>query len=165
VVKSSEAKFLKHWTVFSSILYAVFVFNYLKLHSHPLFALYYYKNIMQTLVIKQALVLGCINTNTLNLSKLCLCLNCLQLHSNWKRIENQNIVIYNFYCNKKIHLLYNGKVYPFTTINKGNAKRGVSPCLKIWPGDLDLWPWKSIGFQILLRTKCVKSKSIERCWF
>ena len=37
--------------------------------------------------------------------------------------------------------------------NKGNAKRGVSPRLKIWPGDLDLWPWKSIGFQILLRTK------------
>jgi hypothetical protein len=25
--------------------------------------------------------------------------------------------------------------------------------VKIWPGDLDLWPWKSIGFQILLRTK------------
>ena len=23
--------------------------------------------------------------------------------------------------------------------NKGNAKRGVSPRLKIWPGDLDLW--------------------------
>ena len=44
--------------------------------------------------------------------------------------------------------------------NKGNAKRGVSPRLKIWPGDLDLWPpspWKSIGFQILLRTKYVPS--------
>jgi hypothetical protein len=41
------------------------------------------------------------------------------------------------------------------TDNKGNAKRGVSPRLKIWPGDLDLWPWKSIGFQILLRTKYV----------
>ena len=25
------------------------------------------------------------------------------------------------------------------------------------PGDLDLWPWKSIGFQILLRTKHVTS--------
>ena len=36
--------------------------------------------------------------------------------------------------------------------NKGNAKRGVSPRLKIWLGDLDLWPWKSIGFHILLRT-------------
>ena len=33
--------------------------------------------------------------------------------------------------------------------NKGNAKRGISPRLKIWPGDLDHWPWKSIGFQIL----------------
>ena len=44
-----------------------------------------------------------------------------------------------------------------THTNKGNAKRGVSPRLKIWPGDLDLWPWKSIGFQILLRTKYVPS--------
>jgi hypothetical protein len=39
--------------------------------------------------------------------------------------------------------------------NKGNAKRGVSPRLKIRPCDLVLWPWKSIGFQILLRTKYV----------
>jgi hypothetical protein len=31
------------------------------------------------------------------------------------------------------------------------------PCLKISPGDLDLWPWKSTGFQILLRTKHVPS--------
>jgi hypothetical protein len=31
------------------------------------------------------------------------------------------------------------------------------PRLKNWPGDLDLWPWKSIGFQILLRTKYVPS--------
>ena len=29
--------------------------------------------------------------------------------------------------------------------------------VKIWPGDFDLWPWKSIGFQILLRTKYVPS--------
>jgi hypothetical protein len=43
------------------------------------------------------------------------------------------------------------------TFNKGNAKRGVSPRLNIWPGDLDLWPWKSIGFRILLRTKYVPS--------
>jgi hypothetical protein len=34
--------------------------------------------------------------------------------------------------------------------NKGNAKHGVSPHLKIWH-------WKSIGFQILLRTKNVPS--------
>jgi hypothetical protein len=27
----------------------------------------------------------------------------------------------------------------------------------IWPCDLDLWPWKSTGFQILLRTKYVPS--------
>jgi hypothetical protein len=39
-------------------------------------------------------------------------------------------------------------------LNKGNAKRDVSPHLKIrpWP-----WPWKSIGFQILLRSKYVPS--------
>ena len=41
--------------------------------------------------------------------------------------------------------------------NKGDAKRGVSPRLKIRPCDLDLWPWKSIGFQILLRSKYVPS--------
>jgi hypothetical protein len=41
--------------------------------------------------------------------------------------------------------------------NKGNAKRGVYPRLKIRPCDLDLWPWKSIGFQTLLRTMYVPS--------
>ena len=42
--------------------------------------------------------------------------------------------------------------------NKGNAKRGVSPCLKIWPCDLDLWPMTlKIGFQILFRSKYVPS--------
>ena len=44
-----------------------------------------------------------------------------------------------------------------TNMNKGNAKRGVFPRIEIWPSDLDLWPWKSIGFQILLRTKYVPS--------
>jgi hypothetical protein len=29
--------------------------------------------------------------------------------------------------------------------------------VKIWPSDLDLWPWKSIGFQILVRPKYVPS--------
>jgi hypothetical protein len=43
------------------------------------------------------------------------------------------------------------------SFNKGNAKRGISPHLKIRPCDLDLWPWKSIGFQILLRSKYVPS--------
>jgi hypothetical protein len=41
--------------------------------------------------------------------------------------------------------------------NKGNAKCGVSPRLKIRPCDLDLWPWKSIRFQTLLRTMYVPS--------
>ena len=27
----------------------------------------------------------------------------------------------------------------YVKTNKGNAKRGISPHLKIWPGDLDLW--------------------------
>jgi hypothetical protein len=48
------------------------------------------------------------------------------------------------------HTKYN---WPIWKDNKGNAKRDVSPRLKIWSGDLDLWPWKSIGFQIILRTK------------
>ena len=29
--------------------------------------------------------------------------------------------------------------------------------VKIWPSDLDLWPWKSIGFHIILRTKYIPS--------
>ena len=37
-----------------------------------------------------------------------------------------------------------------TDRNKGNAKRGISPRLKIWP-------WKSIGFPTHLRTKYVLS--------
>ena len=41
--------------------------------------------------------------------------------------------------------------------NYTRAKLGVSPRLQIWPCDLDLWLWKSIGFQILLRTKYVPS--------
>jgi hypothetical protein len=47
---------------------------------------------------------------------------------------------------------YDKRIY-----NKGNAKHGMSPRLKIRPCDLDLWPWKSIGFQILLRSKYVPS--------
>jgi hypothetical protein len=31
-----------------------------------------------------------------------------------------------------------------------------------WPGDLDLWPWKSIGFQILLRTKYMYVPSLVK---
>ena len=41
--------------------------------------------------------------------------------------------------------------------NHGVCLRGISPRLKIWPSDLYLWPWKSIGFQILLRTQYVPS--------
>jgi len=66
---------------------------------------------------------------------------------------------------ESMHAVYS---IPFSCLNTdfvGNtnttrAKRGVSPRLKILPVDLDLcdlWPWKSIGFQILLRTKYVPS--------
>ena len=44
-----------------------------------------------------------------------------------------------------------------TNKNKGNAKRGISTRLTIRPCDLDHWLWKSIGFQILLRSKYVPS--------
>jgi hypothetical protein len=54
-------------------------------------------------------------------------------------------------------LTYILHLYKDISINKGNAKRGVSPRLKIRPRDLDFWPWKSIGFQILLRSKHVPS--------
>jgi hypothetical protein len=57
-----------------------------------------------------------------------------------------------FIVNKKRWFLY----YSWYS-NKGNAKYGVSTRLQIWPDNLDLWPWKSIGFQILFRTKYVPS--------
>jgi hypothetical protein len=49
-----------------------------------------------------------------------------------------------------------GKASPRNRADK-SAKRGVSPRLKIRPCDLHLWPWKSIGFQIFLRSKYVPS--------
>ena len=55
---------------------------------------------------------------------------------------------------------HNNILTPLHTLhifNKGNAKRAVSPHLKIRPCDLDLWPWKSIWFHILLRSKYVPS--------
>ena len=57
-----------------------------------------------------------------------------------------------FHINVRLSVLY-----AHFKFNKGNAKRGVSPRLKIRPCDLELWPWKSIGFQILLRSKYVPS--------
>jgi hypothetical protein len=57
----------------------------------------------------------------------------------------------------KAHYGFHELFLNFLISNKGNAKRGVSPHLKIIPCDLDLWPWKSIEFQILLRSKYVPS--------
>ena len=71
--------------------------------------------------------------------------------SSWKKklnVKNRIFISYSF-LQDKTHLYFN--------VNKGNAKHGVSTRLNIWPGDLDLLPWKSIGFQILLRTKYVPS--------
>jgi hypothetical protein len=39
----------------------------------------------------------------------------------------------------------------------GHTQSVAYPLAKKLTGDLDLWPWKSIGFQILLRTKYVPS--------
>jgi hypothetical protein len=49
------------------------------------------------------------------------------------------------------------KVSWYHAVDKGNTKCGISSRLKNWPGDFDLWHWKSIGFQIILTTKYVPS--------
>jgi hypothetical protein len=72
--------------------------------------------------------------------------NISHIHT-WNR--GSNIKLQNF-----LHEIY---LNLRKILNKGNAKRGVSPLLKIWPCDFDLWPWKSIGFQTLIRTKYVSS--------
>ena len=74
----------------------------------------------------------------------------------------KEIICFILYCTKhsSTKMLHLTKIYTSDyclMYNKGNAKRGVSPRLKIRPCDLDLWPWKSIGFQILLRSKYVPS--------
>jgi hypothetical protein len=66
--------------------------------------------------------------------------NGLLIMSHISRFTFLAILLWEIHCHKK---------------NKANAKRGISPRLKVWPGDLDLWP--SIGFQNLLRTKYVPS--------
>jgi hypothetical protein len=68
-----------------------------------------------------------------------------RVHSTWAGFELKMLVVIDTDC-----------IGSYKS-NKGNAKHGVSPHLKIWPSDLDLWPWKSIGFQIFLRTKYVPS--------
>jgi hypothetical protein len=50
--------------------------------------------------------------------------------------------------------MLSSKIY-YDKINKGNGKRGLSPRLRKWPGDLDLWPMTYD--QNLLRTKYVPS--------
>ena len=53
---------------------------------------------------------------------------------------------------------YKTQLYLLDSFNSSITRAiGVSPRLKIRPCDLDLWPWKSIGFQTLLRTEYVPS--------
>jgi hypothetical protein len=67
--------------------------------------------------------------------------------------------VYFFFSAVQIFLIFliSFLWYDKYSYNKGNAKHGVSPRLKIRPCDLDHWPWKSIGFQILLRSKYIPS--------
>ena len=73
----------------------------------------------------------------------------------WRFIEVKRTIPEMFFCFSPNQVFQAIKCQIERYLNKGNAKRGVSPRLNIWPGDLDRWPWKSIGFQILLRTKYV----------
>ena len=41
---------------------------------------------------------------------------------------------------RHVYLVIVVSVMHYNGYNKGNATRGVSPRLKFWPGDLDLWP-------------------------
>jgi hypothetical protein len=52
-----------------------------------------------------------------------------------------------WYSNATVHLSVRHNPCEHSRIN--------SYVVKIWPGDLDLWPWISIGSHILLRTKYV----------
>ena len=66
--------------------------------------------------------------------------------------------VINLHLNKGQHGVFKHRIeYQDIFENKGNAKHGISPRLYIRPCDLDLWPWTSIGFQILLRSKYVPS--------
>jgi hypothetical protein len=47
--------------------------------------------------------------------------------------------------------------YPLANEVAKGYSNATCYAVKIWPGDLDLWPGKSIGFQILLSTKYVPS--------
>ena len=75
-------------------------------------------------------------------------------HTWGKHFNNNTIDAFCWYTCMCWRYLYQLLSKRFTII-KGNVKRGVSPRLKIRPCDPDLWSWKSIGFQILLRSKYV----------
>ena len=70
--------------------------------------------------------------------------------------SSQLLAFYLSEMRKLTFVLFYKKIWVINC-NKGNAKHGISPCLKIRPCDLDCWPWKSIVFQILLRSKYVPS--------
>jgi hypothetical protein len=95
-----------------------------------------------------------VNVSTIYNDKMSECIHNLQLGKwvnasiiyYWKMSE----IIHNLQLkNEWMHpQLKNEWMHPQFTIGT-RAKRGVSPLLKIWP--FDLWPWKSIGLQILLK--------------
>ena len=70
--------------------------------------------------------------------------------------SSQLLAFYLSEMRKLTFVLFYTKIWVINC-NKGNAKHGISPRLKIRPCDLDCWPWKSIVFQILLRSKYVPS--------
>jgi hypothetical protein len=77
---------------------------------------------------------------------------CLVLRRVWNPIDFQglrskvNVTGSNFYRSYlkfvlKLYFWFISKEITYTFVNKGNAKCGVSPRLKIKPCDLDVWPW------------------------
>ena len=74
-----------------------------------------------------------------------------------QKITKWGWMLSNCHKTRGIHRLDGGHTRVRYNFYKGNAKCGVSPRLNIKPCDLDLWPWKSIRFQILLRSKYVQS--------
>jgi hypothetical protein len=65
-----------------------------------------------------------------------------------------SIMIYDWFVFKSTHQMTSVMIYDCSGTYLDLKRISL---LKIWPGDHDLWPWKSIRFQILLRTKYVPS--------
>jgi hypothetical protein len=69
-------------------------------------------------------------------------------------------VLFRFSVLRKQNIAKRNEIYKLRKqyqMKQGQRKAWRIPSHKIRPCDLDLWPWKSIGFQILLRFKYVPS--------